>query len=83
MILLTPQVGRLPRRALGCPCSGWRARTALVKYKADAGTVTADGVFQPTGTFGTQHPIGTGPYMFKSWKIGDKLVLVKNPTLLG
>ena len=56
---------------------------ALVKYKADAGTVSADGVFQPTGTFGTQHPIGTGPYSFKSWKIGDKLVLVKNPTYWG
>ena len=26
-----------------------------------------DGVFHPTGTFGTQHPIGTGPYMLKSW----------------
>ncbi len=57
--------------------------TALVKYKADAGTVTPDGVFQPTGTFGTQHPIGTGPYMFKSWTIGNKLVLVKNPTYWG
>lgn len=57
--------------------------TALVKYDADGGTVSADGVFQPTGTFGTQHPIGTGPYMLKSWKIGDKLVLVKNPKYWG
>ncbi len=78
-----PQVGRLPRRtrALGVR-NGEPARRSS-KYKADAGTVTADGVFQPTGTFGTQHPIGTGPYMFKSWKIGDKLVLVKNPKYWG
>jgi len=69
--------------ALGLSVFGMASPTALVKYKADAGTVTADGVFQPTGTFGTQHPIGTGPYMFKSWKIGDKLVLVKNPTYWG
>jgi len=62
---------------------GMASPQALVKYKADAGTVTPDGVFQPTGTFGTQHPVGTGPYMFKSWTIGNKLVLVKNPTYWG
>ena len=69
--------------ALALSVFGMASPAALVKYQADAGTVTADGVFQPTGTFGTQHPIGTGPYMFKSWKIGDKLVLVKNPTYWG
>lgn len=26
-----------------------------------------------------QHPVGTGPFMFKYWKEGVKLVLVKNP----
>lgn len=25
------------------------------------------------------HPVGTGPFMFKVWKEGEKLVLVKNP----
>src|SRR5207237_303998 len=25
------------------------------------------------------HPIGTGPFMFKSWSPGDRLELVKNP----
>jgi peptide/nickel transport system substrate-binding protein len=69
--------------ALGLSVFGIASPTALVKYKADAGTVGADGVFQPTGTFGNQHPIGTGPYMLKSWKIGDKLVLVKNPKYWG
>ena len=82
VIMLTRKSGGF-LGALALSVFGMASPTALVKYKADAGTVTADGVFQPTGTFGTQHPIGTGPYMFKSWKIGDKLVLVKNPTYWG
>lgn len=69
--------------ALALSVFGISSPQALVKYRADAGTVTPDGVFQAAGTFGTQHPIGTGPYMLKSWKIGDKLVLVKNPTYWG
>jgi peptide/nickel transport system substrate-binding protein len=49
--------------------------TALQKYDADKGTVDADGIFHPTGTYSTEHPIGTGPFQFKSWTRGDKLVL--------
>jgi len=82
IILLNRQSGGF-LGALALSVFGIASPQALVQYKADAGTVSADGVFQPTGTFGTQHPIGTGPYMLKSWKIGDKLVLVKNPTYWG
>jgi peptide/nickel transport system substrate-binding protein len=57
--------------------------TALKQYKADEGTVDADGVFHPTGTFATEHPTGTGPFMFKSWTRGDKLELVRNPNYWG
>lgn len=57
--------------------------TALKKYQADAGSVGSDGQFRPTGTFATQHPIGTGPYKLQSWKIGDKLVLVRNDGYWG
>ena len=42
-------------------------------YNADEGTVDADGVFTPTGTFGTEHPIGTGPFKFDSWTRNDRL----------
>ncbi|MBN1382632.1 MAG: peptide-binding protein [Deltaproteobacteria bacterium] len=27
----------------------------------------------------TRHPIGTGPYMFKEWVTGQKIVLISNP----
>jgi peptide/nickel transport system substrate-binding protein len=57
--------------------------TALRRYRADAGTVDANGVFHPSGTYGTQHPVGTGPFMFKSWKVGDKLEIVKFPGYWG
>jgi peptide/nickel transport system substrate-binding protein len=50
---------------------------ALKAYKADAGTVSEETGFKPTGTFGTEHPIGTGPFKFESWKRGDKLVLAR------
>jgi peptide/nickel transport system substrate-binding protein len=69
--------------ALALTNFGIASPAALVKYKADAGTVDSNGVFHPSGTFGTQHPIGTGPYMLKSWTVGDKLVLVANPRYWG
>jgi peptide/nickel transport system substrate-binding protein len=49
--------------------------TALQKYDADKGTVDADGIFHPTGSYSTEHPVGTGPFQFDSWTRGDKLVL--------
>ena len=69
--------------ALGLPNFGIASPTALRKYQADAGTVDSTGVFHPTGSFATQHPIGTGPYMLQSWQPGNKLVLVANPRYWG
>ena len=50
---------------------------ALEEFKAHAGTVDEETGFRPTGTFGTEHPIGTGPFKFESWKRADRLVLAK------
>ncbi len=69
--------------ALALTNFGIASPTALQKYKADAGTVDSNGVFHPTGTFGTQHPIGTGPFMLSSWSVGNKLVLARNPNYWG
>jgi peptide/nickel transport system substrate-binding protein len=69
--------------AIGLPNFGIASPTALKKYDADAGTVDATGVFHPTGSFATQHPVGTGPYMLSSWQIGSKLELVANPKYWG
>jgi peptide/nickel transport system substrate-binding protein len=57
--------------------------TALQEYEADAGAQNADGLFQPSGTYATEHPTGTGPYKFESWTLGEQLVLVKNDDYWG
>ena len=56
---------------------------ALTEFKADEGTTDADGVFTPSGTFGTEHPIGTGPLMFESWTRNDRLVIERNDDYWG
>jgi peptide/nickel transport system substrate-binding protein len=55
---------------------------ALTKYEADKVGGTDDA---PTfdGTFGTEHPIGTGPFKFESWTPGDKLTIVRNDGYWG
>jgi peptide/nickel transport system substrate-binding protein len=66
----------LPSFSMGSP-------TAMQKYGANQGAVDSTGVFHPTGTYATQHPTGTGPFMLQSWTHGDKLVLVRNPNYWG
>jgi peptide/nickel transport system substrate-binding protein len=69
--------------ALGLRTFGIASPAALRKYKANSGTVDSDGVFHPTGSFATKHPIGTGPFRLKTWNLGEKIVLVRNPTYWG
>ncbi|MEK6274088.1 MAG: ABC transporter substrate-binding protein [Actinomycetota bacterium] len=56
---------------------------ALAKYDADEGSVDEETGFKPTGTYGTEHPTGTGPFKFESWTRGDRLVMVKNDDYWG
>ncbi|MGN6799542.1 MAG: ABC transporter substrate-binding protein, partial [Gaiellaceae bacterium] len=69
--------------ALSLPSFFMESPTAMNKYGANQGSVDADGVFHPTGTYATQHPTGTGPFMLQSWTRGDKLTLIRNPNYWG
>lgn len=69
--------------ALSLPSLSMQSPTALRRYNANAGTLSADGVLRPSGTYATEHPTGTGPFKFKSWRIGDRLVLERNDAYWG
>ncbi len=56
---------------------------ALEEFEADAGATNKAGIFQPSGTYATEHPTGTGPYKFESWTIGEQLALVRNDDYWG
>lgn len=56
---------------------------ALEEYEADAGSQNADLQFQPSGTYATEHPTGTGPYKFELWNLGEQLSLVRNDDYWG
>ncbi|MGH2754436.1 MAG: ABC transporter substrate-binding protein [Actinomycetota bacterium] len=56
---------------------------ALEEFGADEGRVGDDGLFRPTGTYSTEHPTGTGPFMFESWERGNQLRMVRNPDYWG
>jgi peptide/nickel transport system substrate-binding protein len=62
---------------------GIQSPTAMKKYGANQGSLSAEGVFRPSGTYSTQHPSGTGPFKFSSWRVGDKLTLVRNDAYWG
>jgi len=57
--------------------------TALEEYDADEGRVDEEGIFSPTGTYATEHPTGTGPFMFESWTRGEALTMVRNEDYWG
>ncbi|MDQ3951426.1 MAG: ABC transporter substrate-binding protein [Actinomycetota bacterium] len=56
---------------------------ALEQYDANEGRVNAEGIFRATGTYGTEHPTGTGPYMFGEWIRNERLTMVRNPDYWG
>jgi peptide/nickel transport system substrate-binding protein len=68
--------------ALSLPSFAMASPEALEKYGANDVGGTADSP-SFTGTFGTENPIGTGPYKLDEWIKGDKLVLVRNDDYWG
>jgi len=56
---------------------------ALQEFGADEGSVDEETGFKPTGTYGTEHPTGTGPFKFVSWTRGDRLVMERNDDYWG
>ena len=70
--------------ALTLPSLSMASPKALQDFNADEGTVDEEaGVFQPTGTYATEHPTGTGPYKFGSWTRSESLELVRNDDYHG
>ena len=57
--------------------------TALQEFEADDGSQNDEGLFQPSGTYATEHPTGTGPYKFESWTRDEELVLTRNDDYWG
>jgi peptide/nickel transport system substrate-binding protein len=57
--------------------------TALEEYDANEGRVNAEGIFRATGTYGTEHPTGTGPFMFEEWVRNESLTMTRNPDYWG
>jgi peptide/nickel transport system substrate-binding protein len=55
---------------------------ALTTYKADEVSGTAEAP-KFTGTYGLQHPTGTGPFKFVSFTPKDKLVIARNDDYWG
>lgn len=55
---------------------------AMARYGANQGTIR-NGTFYPTGQYAFRHPTGTGPYMLESWRVGEAVVLRRNPRYWG
>jgi peptide/nickel transport system substrate-binding protein len=68
--------------ALAHPSFSFASPTALKRYDADAVQGSA---VRPefTGTFGTAHPAGTGPFRLRSWARGERIVLDRNDDYWG
>ncbi|MDQ3771190.1 MAG: ABC transporter substrate-binding protein [Actinomycetota bacterium] len=56
---------------------------ALEEFDADEGKVDAEGIFSPSGDYATEHPTGTGPFMFEEWIRGDRLIMTRNEDYWG
>ncbi len=67
---------------LALPSFSIASPKALAEFGADKVSGTGDAP-KFEGTFGTEHPIGTGPFKLESFTPKDKLVLVRNDDYWG
>ncbi len=68
--------------ALSLPAFSMASPTALDQYGAN--DVGGDGDAPTfTGTYGYEHPTGTGPYKFSQWDRGSRVVLTANENYWG
>ena len=68
--------------ALTLPAFSIQSPTALKQYNADKVTGSADAP-KFEGTYGLQHPTGTGPFKFQSFTAKDRTVIVRNDAYWG
>ncbi|HZQ88006.1 MAG TPA: ABC transporter substrate-binding protein, partial [Acidimicrobiales bacterium] len=68
--------------ALVNPAFSIASPDALTKYEADKVSGTGDSP-KFEGSFGSQHPIGTGPFKLESYTPNDRLVLARNTDYWG
>ena len=81
-VTLNRPFGALPA-ALALPSFTIASPRALRRYRADDGVVDANGNFVARGSYGIDHPTGTGPFRLESWTSGKEVVLVRNPSYWG
>ncbi len=68
--------------ALSLPAFSIASPQALEEFNADEVSGSGEAP-EFTGTFGTEHPVGTGAFRFKSWERGNQLVLERNDDYWG
>ncbi|GGG51985.1 ABC transporter substrate-binding protein [Kocuria dechangensis] len=67
--------------ALSLPAFSMQSPTALEEYGADTAGGTAES--PELSEYAKAHPVGTGPFRFDSWEVGNQVVLSANEDYWG
>ncbi|MDQ4132239.1 MAG: ABC transporter substrate-binding protein [Actinomycetota bacterium] len=81
VLTLTRPYANLPL-GLTIPAFAMASPDALRRYEADRVSGTKESP-RFEGSFGTEHPVGTGPFRFGSWQRNDRLTVVRNERYWG